>query len=172
MLLDSRLFVVTLLYTAGSESWSLSGKTKKDISTLPCNVIWDFNPESKIKLIGSKWMISCPDNRYIKAVSSVVSSEPFIKGKCYGSEVSTLLSWEISDLTYLTGGESTADKTWNVECERYCVITGMSTSFSVLFDSTLPLIFLKFNFKLQSFAKTIETAVEFNLIPPCPKSVL
>ena len=68
--------------------------------------------------------------------------------------------------------KSTADKTWNVQCERYCVITGMSISFSVLFDNTLPLIFLKFNFKLQSSAKTIETAVEFNLIPPSPKSML
>ena len=93
-------------------------KQKKDIITSLCNVTGDFKPEPKIKLIGSKWMNSCPDNRYIEAAYLGVSSGPFIKRKCCGNEVSSLLSRRISGLIYLTGGENTVDKRWNVECER------------------------------------------------------
>ena len=116
------LFIL-LLYIKKTSSFTNPFQPKR--LTSPCNVIGEFNIDPKIKQLGAtSWENMCPDGRFIQAVWSRNPKEPFRKAKCCESQVDATFSWEIRDVSFHGNGESNVYKKWNVECDKYSVITG------------------------------------------------
>ena len=113
--------LVTLLWIVTNFSYTLS----KGTLTSPCNVVGKFVSDSKKKKVGKFTWNGCPKDRYFQAIWSNYQKQPVFNGKCCGSGVDNSFSWEIRDLYLLKKGDRAVDKTWNVECESYSVITGI-----------------------------------------------
>lgn len=115
-----------LFLLQSTSSFIFTRKTK--ILTYPCNVIGEFSIVQKVRQIGdTSWDNVCPDGRYIQSVWSTNPKEPFLKAKCCGTHVDTSFSWEIRDVSFHGDGSSDVDKDWNIECDKYSVMTGKST---------------------------------------------
>ena len=115
-----------LFLLQSTSSFFFTRKTK--ILTYPCNVIGEFNIVQKVRQIGdTSWDNVCPDGRYIQSVWSTNPKEPFLKAKCCGSHIDTSFSWEIRDVSFHGDGSFDVHKDWNIECDKYSVMTGKST---------------------------------------------
>lgn len=96
--------------------------------TSPCHVIDPVvaNEFPSNKIGKNKWQNGCPTGRYIKGVWAALPTEHFQKIKCCeGAATDNSLSWELRDLAFFSGGKSTINEQWNIQCQSNAVITGV-----------------------------------------------
>ena len=93
--------------------------------TEQCYVIGNFTEEPMTKRVAdTAWTYSCTENKFITAVWSEDVSGRFVKAKCCGNITDNSFSWEIRDLSFFHKGSDKIDEKWNIECEKYAIITG------------------------------------------------